>query len=115
MRDDRLLGRRSRRPERPADPCPARKGRDMALRLNTPLCRLLDLNVPIVQAPIGSASTPALVAAVANAGGLGMLSITWSTPEATRAAIRETRRLTSRPFGINLVLQWDPTERLTIA
>ena len=52
----------------------------MPLRFDTPLCRLLDLDVPIVQAPVGSASTPALVAAVSNAGGLGMLSITWRTP-----------------------------------
>ena len=87
----------------------------MPLRFDTPLCRLLDLDVPIVQAPVGSASTPALVAAVANAGGLGMLSVTWRTPEATRAAIREARRLTSRSFGVNLVLEWDPTERLAIA
>ena len=87
----------------------------MPLRFDTPLCRLLNLDVPIVQAPVGSASTPALVAAVSNAGGLGMLSITWRTPEATRAAIREARRLTNRSFGINLVLEWDPTERLAIA
>ena len=46
----------------------------------TELCDLLDVQVPIVQAPIGSASAPELAAAVANAGGLGMLALTWSSP-----------------------------------
>ena len=87
----------------------------MPLRFDTPFCRLLGIDLPIAQAPIGGASTPALAAAVGNAGGLGTLSITWRSPEATRAAIRETRRLTDRPVAVNLVLDWDPTERLAIA
>jgi Nitronate monooxygenase len=46
----------------------------------TPFCRRLGLTAPVVQAPIGSASTPELAAAVSNAGGLGMLALSW-TPE----------------------------------
>ncbi|MDP9365967.1 MAG: nitronate monooxygenase, partial [Chloroflexota bacterium] len=69
----------------------------------------------MVQAPVGGASTPGLAAAVSNAGGLGTLSLTWRSPETARALIRETRRLTDRPFAVNLVLEWDPTERLAIA
>lgn len=84
-------------------------------RFDTPFTRLLGLDLPIAQAPIGGASTPALAAAVSNAGGLGTLSLTWRSPEATRALIRETRALTDRPFAINLVLAWDPAERLAIA
>ena len=42
--------------------------------LQTPLCRVLNIDIPIVQAPIGQAATPALVAAVSNADGLGMLA-----------------------------------------
>ena len=87
----------------------------MPIRFDTPLCRLLGIDLPIVQAPIGGASTPTLAAAVGNAGGLGILSVTWRSPEATREAIRETRRLSERPFGVNVVLDWDPTERLAIA
>jgi NAD(P)H-dependent flavin oxidoreductase YrpB (nitropropane dioxygenase family) len=45
--------------------------------LATPLCRRLRLRVPLVQAPIGSAASPRLVAAVSDAGGLGMLAATW--------------------------------------
>lgn len=77
-------------------------------------CEILGLTVPVVQAPVGSASCPELVAAVCNAGGLGMLSGTWREPEALRALIRRTQILTPRPFGVNLVLEWDMTERLEI-
>lgn len=62
--------------------------------LSTPLCDRLGIEVPIVQAPIGSVSCPALAAAVSDAGGLGTLAITWRDPAETRAAIRETRSLT---------------------
>jgi nitronate monooxygenase len=82
--------------------------------LHTALCELLHIEVPIIQAPIGSATTPALAAAVSNAGGLGMLSVTWRTLDEIRSVIRETRRLTSRPFGVNLVLQWPQEDRLKV-
>lgn len=42
--------------------------------LTTPLCRTLGIGLPIVQAPIGSAASPELAAAVAEAGGLGTLA-----------------------------------------
>jgi nitronate monooxygenase len=80
--------------------------------LQTPLCSLLNIELPIIQAPIGSASCPALVAAVANAGGLGMLSVTWRDPASIRQMIREIRQRTDRPFGVNLILQWPPDEKL---
>ncbi len=50
----------------------------------------------------GGASTPALVAAVSNAGGLGMLAAGYLTPEQLAADIAATRELTDRPFGVNL-------------
>ncbi|WP_254543401.1 NAD(P)H-dependent flavin oxidoreductase [Halomarina pelagica] len=71
---------------------------------DTALCRTLDIDHPLVQAPIGSASCPALAAAVSEAGGLGTLAVTWRGLDATRRAIRETRERTDRPFGVNLVL-----------
>ena len=82
--------------------------------LESPFCRRLGLTVPVVQAPIGSAATPGLAAAVANAGGLGMLALTWSAPEEMRARIRRTRALTDRPFGVNLVLEWDQRDRVAV-
>jgi nitronate monooxygenase len=82
--------------------------------LRTPFCALAGCALPIVQAPIGSASTPALVAAVSEAGGLGVLAGSWRTPDQLRAAIEEIRGLTDLPFAVNLVLQWDQHERLAV-
>ncbi|WP_226479900.1 NAD(P)H-dependent flavin oxidoreductase [Natrinema amylolyticum] len=74
------------------------------MTLQTPLCELLEIEYPIVQAPIGSATNPELAAAVSNAGGLGHLAVTWRDLGETRAVIRETRELTDEPFAVNLVL-----------
>lgn len=52
----------------------------------------------------GGPSTPELAAAVSNAGGLGFLAAGYRTPEAMRADIAATRRLTSRPFGVNVFM-----------
>jgi nitronate monooxygenase len=58
---------------------------------------------PIVQAPMGGgASTPALAAAVAEAGGLGFLAAGYKPVEAVRADVEALRARTDRPFGINL-------------
>lgn len=87
----------------------------MPLQFDTSFCRLLGIDLPIVQAPIGGITTPGLTAAVSEAGGLGTLSITWRDPSLLRGLLRETRALTRRPFAVNLVLEWDPSERLAIA
>jgi nitronate monooxygenase len=59
--------------------------------------------VPIVQAPLaGGPSTPALTAAVVEAGAFGFLAAGYKTPEAARDDVRATRALTSAPFGVNL-------------
>lgn len=62
----------------------------------------LRLAVPIIQAPMAGVSTPALAAAVSNAGGLGSIGIGASTAAQARAAIEETFALTSRPFNVNV-------------
>jgi nitronate monooxygenase len=63
---------------------------------------------PIVQGPMGGgASTPELVAAVSNAGGLGSLGCYHLEPQAIVRAAAEIRRLTSEPFALNL---WVPQE-----
>lgn len=81
---------------------------------DTSFCRLLGIDIPIAQAPIGGLTTPALAAAVSNAGGLGTLSGTWRDPQRLRSLIAATQRLTTRPFAVNLVLVWEPDERLGI-
>ena len=58
---------------------------------------------PIIQAPMGGGgSTPELVAAVSNEGGLGSLACAYLTPPQIAEAIAEVRKRTSRPFGVNL-------------
>ena len=52
----------------------------------------------------GRATPPALVAAVSNAGGLGVIGGSGLLPEVLRDAIRETRKLTDRPIGVDLLL-----------
>ncbi len=81
--------------------------------LRTAFCDLVGIEVPIVQAPVSP--TPLLAAAVSNAGGLGVLQVSWLELDEARRSIRETRRLTDRPFAVNLVLEWPQWERLEIA
>lgn len=83
--------------------------------LSTPLCRTLRINVPIIQAPIGRVSGPALAAAVSNAGALGMLGVSYLDPEAVRSRVLETRERTSAPFGVNFLLRWDQHARVDAA
>jgi nitronate monooxygenase len=82
--------------------------------MKTALCDRLGIEIPIVQAAMGGASCPALAAAVSNAGGLGMLALSWSDKDDIRRQIGETRALTARPFGINLVLNRSQDERLAV-
>jgi NAD(P)H-dependent flavin oxidoreductase YrpB (nitropropane dioxygenase family) len=82
--------------------------------LRTALCDRLGIDLPIVQAPVGSAAGPELVAAVSEAGGLGMLALTWHAPEQARRSIRRTQELTTRPFGANLVLDFPVDDLLTV-
>ena len=61
------------------------------------------LDVPIVGAPLaGGPSTPALAAAVSEAGGLGFLAAGYKTAAAVEDDLREARALTSRPLGLNI-------------
>ena len=70
--------------------------------MRTPLCDRLGISAPIIQAPMaGGWTTPALAAAVCEAGGLGMLAGARVTAVQWRAQLDETRARTSRPFGVN--------------
>ena len=63
----------------------------------------LGIEWPIIQAGMaGGSTTPELVAAVSQAGGLGTLGAAYMSPEQMRAAIREIRQRTDKPFGVNL-------------
>jgi hypothetical protein len=69
----------------------------------------LSIEHPIIQGPLGGGpSTPELVAAVSNAGGLGSLGAAYLTPEQIIAAIQRIKSLTGKPFQVNLFAGgWD--------
>ena len=73
------------------------------------MCELLNIRYPIIQAGMSGFTTPELVAAVSNAGGLGILGAARMAPEQIRDAIGKIKELTNNPFGVNLLLA--PPER----
>ena len=73
-------------------------------RIHTPVCSLLRIDVPVLQAGMSRYTTPELVAAVSNAGGLGIIGGLGRTADELRSEIRQVRELTSRPFGVNHVV-----------
>ncbi len=72
--------------------------------MRTRLTELLGIAHPIVLPGMTYIAVPSLVAAVSNAGGLGILAAGALTPEGCREAIREVRRLTDKPFGVGCSL-----------
>ena len=70
--------------------------------LRTPICDLFGVRYPIVQTGMGFVSGPALTAATANAGGLGILASATMSLGELETAIAETKRATAAPFGVNL-------------
>ncbi len=72
--------------------------------LRTPVCDLLGIEVPIMQAAIWPATAPELVAAVSEVGGLGSIGSVFETAENVERQIARVRQLTSRPFAVNHVV-----------
>jgi nitronate monooxygenase len=62
----------------------------------------LGVALPIIQAPMAGVGTPALAAAVSNAGALGSLGVGAMNAQSARAAIHEIRALSSKPFNVNV-------------
>jgi enoyl-[acyl-carrier protein] reductase II len=71
--------------------------------LHTPICDYFGIKYPIVLAGMGGVSMHKLVAAVSNAGGLGVIGAATLDPEQMRAEIRKTRELTDQPFAVDLL------------
>jgi NAD(P)H-dependent flavin oxidoreductase YrpB (nitropropane dioxygenase family) len=72
--------------------------------IHTPVCDLLGITHPIVLGGMGSATSPPLVAAVSNAGGLGTLGTSAFAGEQITTAAAAIRKATAKPFGINHLL-----------
>lgn len=76
--------------------------------LRTAFTELLNIDLPIVQAPMaGGHTTPELVAAVCNAGGLGGFGAAVLPPQEIRDGIDAIRALTDKPFVVNLFVLGD--------
>ena len=77
----------------------------MSQVFSTRVTEAFKIDHPIIQGGMMWVSQPPLVAAISNAGGLGILTaLTFESPQGLVEAISETRRLTDRPFGVNLTL-----------
>lgn len=73
-----------------------------------PLLQRLGIQHPVIQAPMTGSDTPALAAAVSQAGGLGSLGCGARSPDAMREAAAAVRAATDRPFAINLFVLETP-------
>jgi nitronate monooxygenase len=74
------------------------------VRIRTPLCESLGIDVPIFSVGFGISATPELAAAVSNAGGCGVVGLGGLPPAHIPDAVARTRGLTSRPFGGNIII-----------
>lgn len=72
--------------------------------LRTRLCDLLDIEYPVILAGMGGVSTAELVAAVSEAGGLGVVGAASMPAEEIERQVRRIRDLTSKPFGVDVLL-----------
>lgn len=70
--------------------------------IKTPLCDLLSIEHPILQGGMAWVSTPPLVAAVSEAGALGILGAGNAPPDLVNAQVREIKARTNKPFGVNV-------------
>ncbi len=82
--------------------------------LSTPLCDLLGIEHPVIQAPIGPWSSAELVAAVCDAGGLGSVGTSLQSPEDVRTQVARVRELTDRPFAVNFTMRPFNEEAFTL-
>jgi enoyl-[acyl-carrier protein] reductase II len=64
--------------------------------------RMLGVEIPIVQAPMGWIARSPLASAVCNAGGLGIIETSSGELDAVRGEIQKMRDLTAKPFGVNI-------------
>ena len=72
--------------------------------MRTPMTDLLGIEHPIILAGMGNISMAELVAAVSNAGGLGVLGGGFLPPEELRAEIRKVKEMTDKPYAVDLLV-----------
>lgn len=72
------------------------------MKFDNRITRLLGIEIPVVQAPMGWIARSQLASAVSNAGGLGIIETSSGELDAIRDEIRKMRTLTDKPFGVNI-------------
>lgn len=72
------------------------------MKFDNRITRLLGVEYPIVQAPMGWIARAKLASAVSNAGGMGIIETSSGALDEVREEIRKMRRLTAKPFGVNI-------------
>ena len=72
------------------------------MAIDNRITRLLGVEYPIIQAPMGWIARAQLASAVCEAGGLGIIETSSGQLDAVRDEIRKMRQLTSKPFGVNI-------------
>lgn len=72
--------------------------------MKTRVTELLGIEYPIIQGGMAWVAEHNLAAAVANAGGLGLIGAASAPPEVVREEIRKAKELTDKPFGVNVML-----------
>jgi enoyl-[acyl-carrier protein] reductase II len=73
------------------------------MNLRTPICDLFEIEVPIFLAGMGGVAYAEVCAAVSEAGGYGTLGMASRTPEEIREEMRQVKKLTGKPFGVDLL------------
>ena len=72
------------------------------MQFNNRVTRMLGVELPIVQAPMGWIARAQLASAVSNAGGMGIIETSYGELDAIKGEIRKMRELTDKPFGVNI-------------
>ena len=68
------------------------------------ICELLNIEYPLIQGGMALIANHLLASAVSNAGGLGLIATGADTPEKIKEEIRLCKKLTPKPFGVNIML-----------
>jgi enoyl-[acyl-carrier protein] reductase II len=74
------------------------------VKIHNRITRMLGVEYPIVQAPMGWIARAQLASAVSNAGGLGIIETSSGRLDEVRAEVKKMRELTTKPFGLNVAL-----------
>lgn len=82
--------------------------------MKTDFCKLFGVAYPIVLAPMAGVVSERLVAEVSNAGGLGLAPLWHVSANQLRTSVKDIKRLTDKPFGVNLNMEFPSLDHLNV-